>query len=85
MFYNHFLVLLLNINILTNYYIWTQPKCQSYDKTNTYLAYNLVFTLQAILVTFENLDIVIKESKESKPDGGNDHQDKICITDTSEE
>ena len=80
MFDDDFLILLWLVEALTHHDIRTQPKCQPNDETDTNLAYNLVFTLQTLLVALEDLDIVIEESEESQPDRGDDHQQQISIT-----
>ena len=65
--------------------IGTQPQRQTYDETDTHLSHNLPFTFQTVFVTTEDLDIVIEESQESQPNGSNDHQDDVNVSDTAEQ
>ncbi len=46
---------------------------------------NLIFPFQTVFVLAENLDIVIHESQESQPYGGDNHQQQVDITHTTQE
>ena len=81
---HNLMIRLLNIYVLTNHGIGTQPERQSHDEPDTHLSHNLIFTFQAIFVAAEYLDVIIKESQESQPQRSDNHQDKIDITHTSQ-
>ena len=82
---DYFLIILGLVNTLTYYDVRTQPERQSDDETDTNLSYDLVFAFQTFFIAFEDLDIIIKESKESEPDSGDNHQYEIGIAYTSEQ
>ena len=65
MFHHNLLVLLLHLYILAHHRLRTQPQRQANDETDTHLSYDLILTFQSLLVTTENLDIVVEESQET--------------------
>lgn len=46
---NHTTVL-LNFNVLSYYYIWTQVQSQTYNQSETYLADDFKFAMKSFLV-----------------------------------
>ena len=81
----HNLLVLLHIDILSNHSIRTQPQRQTYDETDAHLPHNLVFSFQAILITAEYLDVVVKETQKAQPYSGDNHQDDIDVPDTAKQ
>ena len=78
---NHLRLLPLvhDLHILADKRVGTGPEHKSHDETDADLSHNLVFTLQSFLVLAENLDVVVHETEESEPYGGDEHQDEVDV------
>ena len=85
MFHHNFLIGLHLTNGLTHHGIRTEPERQTHNEADRHLTHNLIHALQAFLVTFENLDIVIQETQEAQPDGGDNHEQQIDVTHTTQQ
>ena len=65
--------------MLADYNILREAHYCSYDKSKTYLTYNLELALQALLVVAEDLDVVIEKTDNTAPKGGHKEQNGVDI------
>ena len=84
-FYHRLLSLAFDGEVLVHLHVWRSPEHQTYDEADTNLSYDFVFALQSLFVALENLDEVIHTTEETKPYGGDDHQNQIDVAQSAEQ
>ena len=81
MFYNNFFTILVcYLKVHIGFNVRRSPKYQTNNKSDGYLSDNLIFTLQSFLVMFEYLNEIIHSTEEAQPNGCDNHQQKINVT-----
>ena len=86
MLHHHFLPLvLLERDILAHHRIGTEIEHQAHNQADAHLAHNLVLALQSLLVSAENLDVVVHETEETQPQGSGNHEDEVDIAHSAQE
>ena len=70
----------LHSHILANNYIWTQKQRQPNDKTESHLSDYFKSPVQPLLIFFEHLNIVVQKTYGSQPNGRNQHQYHVDIS-----
>ena len=75
----------LNFNVFANYNVRAEVHRQTYDKADTYLADNFVFSGQTVLVVHLDFLEVIEKSDGTQQDGGDNHQLHVDVRQVAEQ
>ena len=71
--------LIHHLVVRAHYYRWREPHRDAYDKAQTHLSGNFVFTFQSFFVVELELAVIVEETDDSHPEGGHYHQNHIDI------